>query len=764
MSRAPLFGRSGFGAVIAILTLSSAVLAQGSGSVQGAVTAASERPVAHARVAIQLPARVAITDNGGRYVLHDVPAGHYELLITALGYKPVRRSVDVRAGQRTSVDATLEPGSLMLSSVVTTATRVPVEASRVAATVNVLTPYQIQTSPARESQDLLREIPGVELPRTSSQVGGSAQIVSIRGVDEGRTVVTFDGVPITDAWGEWVDWSKVPKGMLDRVEVVEGGTSNLYGNGAMGGAISFFSRPMAPGSYMLSADAGNRDARHGFLAAGIPLYGPLSASIVGDYGDGGGYTLIAPANRGPVDQPSESIRRNAFARIEYSPSSRLSAYVTGHLFSDNRDLGTALSQTNRRSSAVDLAVDYGAATTGQFSLRAWNSEQREDQFTSAISTVGGVARAAEARNAWLHIPSHDWGAGMQWNRAGLFGTESFAVGADFRHLNGFTDEIDYSTTTGAQTGNLYGGGDQVLSGVFAQAIIAPLSRVRVELGARVDHWGNNNGIAIVQTGTTAPTTTTFENRTRDAFSPRAGIRFQVAPTLALHTAAYQAFRAPNLAELYRRFNSGANQNLPNPALRPEYATGYEAGFDWQPRAWVQLKGTAYNADMRDLNSFVTIAPNQRRRENIQKTRSRGGEAYLALRPLPALFVSASINYDDDKVVANAANPASVGARVGRVPVQKEVLRVSYTTPALGSWTVIGRHEGVTTTLQGVPLAPYTVVDANVQRELLPGISAFVSVENIGDTEYQVALTSLNNGVASLGLPRTVRIGVNVVKY
>jgi hypothetical protein len=59
---------------------------------------------------------------------------------------------------------------------------------------------------------MLREIPAVELKRQSSLVDGSAQIVSIRGVDEGRTVVLFDGIPVSDAWGEWIDWGRVPKG------------------------------------------------------------------------------------------------------------------------------------------------------------------------------------------------------------------------------------------------------------------------------------------------------------------------------------------------------------------------------------------------------------------------------------------------------------------------------------------------------------------------------------------------------------------------
>jgi outer membrane receptor protein involved in Fe transport len=239
-----------------------------------------------------------------------------------------------------------------------------------------------------------------------------------------------------------------------------------------------------------------------------------------------------------------------------------------------------------------------------------------------------------------------------------------------------------------------------------------------------------------------------------------GLRYQVASSLSLHTAGYQAFRAPNLAELYRKFVSGANTSLPNPALKPEYATGYEAGFDWQPASWVQLKGTGFSADMRDLNTFVTIAPGQRQRQNVQKSRARGGEAYLALRPTQPLFVSASVSYDNARLLAGPAGTV-VGSRVSRVPMQKQVVRVSYTTPILGSLTVIGRHEGVTTTFSGVGLEPFTVVDANYQHELFPGLDGFVSVENVGDKAYQVNLTGT---IVSLGLPRTVRVGLEAYRF
>jgi iron complex outermembrane receptor protein len=541
----------------------------------------------------------------------------------------------------------------------------------------------------------------------------------------------------------------VPKALLDRVEVIEGGSSNLYGNGAMGGVISFFSRPVAPGTYHVQGDYGSRDARHGFAAVGVPIAGPLSAMLSGDYGDGGGYTLIAPGSVGAVDHPSESIRRNALARLEYAPTSNLSAFVTGHLFSDNRDLGSPLAQTNRRSSSVDVGLNYGTSTRGTLTLRAWDSEMREDQYTSAIA----ANRATERRTAWLRIPSHDWGGGLQWSRGDLFGFQSIAVGGDYRHMSGNTSEIDYAAN--GTTSSVFSGGDQVLSGAFVQGVLAPLTPVRVELGARVDHWGNNDGLSRDATGTTI-----YEDRSRTAFSPRVGVRYQVVSNFSLHAAGYQAFRAPNLAELYRKFVSGTNTNLPNPGLKPEFATGYEAGFDWQPASWIQLKGTGFSADMRDLNTFVTIGAGQRQRQNVQKSRARGGEAYVALRPAQPLFVSASVSYDNARLFAGPTGTV-VGSRVSRVPMQKQVVRVSYTTPLVGSLTVIGRHEGVTTTFSGVGLEPFTVVDANYQHELLRGLNGFVSVENVANTEYQVNLTGT---IVSLGMPRTIRVGLEAFRY
>lgn len=753
------------------LSLPALAVAQGTGAVRGRIVSASGA-IQGAHASIDIPPRAAITDVEGRYVLRALPAGRYEVVVTALGYKPVRRVVLVVANQDATLDVTLEQGSLMLSSVVTTATRTPTEANKVATTVNVLTAKQIETSPARESQDLLREVPGVELPRTSSLVGGTAQIVSIRGVDEGRTAVLFDGFPINDAWGEWIDWGRVPKGMLDRIEVVEGGTSNLYGNGAMGGVISFFSRPLAPGAVNMLVEGGSREIRHGLLSAGVPVYGALTANVSADYQDGGGYNLTAPGQRGSIDVPSGIIQRNLYTRLNFAPSDNFSLFVTGHRFGDNRNLGSPLAYQTRDQGDLDLGMDLGRYDTGLFSVRAWDGKQAEHQRSTTIRAGG---RAAEDSNVVANIPSHDWGASAVWTRAGLLGLESFTAGADYRHMQGNFDEVDFNTACpGASCGTVVrrvlSGGDQALSGAFAQAIAAPLTPLRIELSARVDQWNNNDGHSI----DAASGAVNYADRSKSAFSPRLGVRYQLLSSLSIHGAVYHAFRAPNLAELYRKQISATQITVPNPNLSPETALGREAGLDWQPLEWLQMKGTWYVADYRDFNVPTTIPSSSnpgcgtiatcRQRLNVNRSRSEGGEAYVAVKPIAPLFLSASVNYDDARQQSNLPAGTTTKPHINRVPSPRQTIRATYSSTLLGDVTAIWRHEGTTTTLQGFQLDPYSVVDANVRRQIVPGVTGFVSIENVGNTKYEINLSAATNGIVSLGMPRTIRVGAEFDRW
>ncbi len=780
-------------AAATVAVLGTAILpAQQSGDVRGTVTdSRTNTPVNGARVYIAAPERAALTDERGRYVLRGLPAGSYVVTTTSLGRKADSSSVTVSGSSAATLDIALKEGSLLLSSMVVSATRTPTEARKVASTVNVLTSEQVRQSPARESQDMLREIPAVELPRTSSMVGGTAQIVSIRGVDEGRTAVLFDGIPVNDAWGEWIDWGRMPKGMIDHVEVLEGGTSSLYGNGAMGGVISFFSRPVAPGSARIQLDGGNRDARHAYAEVGVPLFRGLTASFSGDYQEHGGYVLIdstvRPAVtgntfgfRGPVDIASHVIQRNGYGRLSYEPSAKLSVFLTGHLFGDSRNLGTPLTFANRDQRNVDFGLTYGALSAGQIAVRAWDGRQIENQRSSAIRSA--ALRNFEDSSLTAEIPSHDWGASALWTRTSLPVLQSFSVGADLRHYQGDFNEVDFNTSCpgvncGVIARTVTSGGDQTLSGAFVQAIAAPVSPLTLELSARVDQWSNNNG----HSNDAAAGPTIYPNKSKTSFSPRFGAVYQVVPAFALRGAVYKAFRAPNLAELYRKQISATQITAPNPDLKAETAVGREVGFDFQPTTWLQAKGTYYVADYNDFNSPQTVIGTARpdacgtiatcrQRLNVGKSRSEGIEGYVALRPVQQLFLSAGVSYDDARVQSGIPDtlPSNRKPHINRVPSPRQTLRGTYSSALLGELTVIWRHEGQTTTLGGLALQPFTVVDLSYQREILRGIRGFVSVENIGDEVYEVnkagAGSAANPYIISVGLPRTFRVGIEAFRF
>ncbi|HEV8410408.1 MAG TPA: TonB-dependent receptor, partial [Gemmatimonadaceae bacterium] len=164
-------------------------------------------------------------------------------------------------------------------------------------------------------------------------------------------------------------------------------------------------------------------------------------------------------------------------------------------------------------------------------------------------------------------------------------------------------------------------------------------------------------------------------------------------------------------------------------------------------------------------------PSTRMRENVQASRSLGGEVYMVLRPTDRFQFSTSYNYDDDRVttLGSGVSPSAtvfVGARIGRVPIQKAAARASYDSPLLGTWSLLYRYEGSNTTLgNSFTLPAFQVYDANITKEFVPGLSVFLSLENIFNTKYYVT----TSGTAALpinqiGLPQTVVLGLSLMKY
>lgn len=216
------------------------------------------------------------------------------------------------------------PAPSRLDSVVVTATRSEAKASDVPAAITTLHADDITFSGALAVDDLLRQIPGFNTFRRSSSLvtapaqDEDAQGVTLRGIGPGgasRALVLVYGIPVNDAFGSWLYWGELPLRDIDRIEVVRGRTSHLWGNFALSGVINILTKPIEERAISTTVLGGNR----GTSDATFPLSdirGPLRYRVSGNFFRTNGWNIIIPRQFGPMDQDSDSAHKtiNGFLR------------------------------------------------------------------------------------------------------------------------------------------------------------------------------------------------------------------------------------------------------------------------------------------------------------------------------------------------------------------------------------------------------------------------------------------------------------------
>src|SRR5262245_20764015 len=228
------------------------------GQISGRVTDKRGDAVSNARVVAVADNQTrgeTVTDGAGQFTLALQP-GVYELRVSADGFSVSRQRVSLNSPQAT-VNVTLEPATVAETVTVTPA-RTELRLAVAPASVSVFDAKDVSNAAAQTFDDLLRQAPGFSIFRRSSSVvaNPTTQGVSLRGAGASgasRTLVLNDGLPLNDAFGGWVYWDRVPRAAVDRIELVRGGSSDLYGSDALSGVINVISRP--PSQRVINAEA-----------------------------------------------------------------------------------------------------------------------------------------------------------------------------------------------------------------------------------------------------------------------------------------------------------------------------------------------------------------------------------------------------------------------------------------------------------------------------------------------------------------------------
>jgi len=643
-----------------------------------------------------------------------------------------------------------------LEEVVVTATRTPQPASEVAAAQTTLTREQIQATPFRggdQLDDLLRYIPGVQPSNLSSRYNHpTAQFLTLQGLGSRRALVLLDGVPLNDGFGGWINWGRVPD-TIERIEVVPGGGSNLYGTWAMGGVVQILTQQPQPGAgARLDSGAGNLSTYRQSVSA---RYGDERSGLTVGYRwfHTNGFITVPTNQRGPIDQSDDSRHQNLYGTAAVALTSSTKFTVSGGLFREDKSFGTPLSLANRTLGSMAAGLNGNPGNGWRWETKLFAQWETFRNLTSRILPTSAI-RVTEIRDVIQVIPHDDFG-GLGQLTVPIDARNRLVVGTDARAIIGQSEEHIFSAS--GVSGHTLARGKQVGAGLFGEWIAQPTGRFTVVPSFRWDWWKNFDGHVLAQSGTeTRP-----RDRVASIVNPKLAMLYQLTETVRAGASVYQAFRAPTLNELYRNFSSSGFSFLGNENLNPERLTGADAKIEadlMNRRILVRFSG--HYDEIKDQIVFITEGPLTARRENVGRARSTGGEANIRFIATKFVSFQTGYAYTDARITDFPSDTTREGRLIPNVSRHQITAGIAVSHPQWGEATLLGRYlsRQYSDDLNTQAIADFVVFDASLKKRIGKTVKLFLDMENLTDRQY---IATQTGAIKTLGAPFLISGGITL---
>ena len=450
-------------------------------------------------------------------------------------------------------------------------------------TIQIVGREEIERSGAEDLLDLLRRKVGMN----ESEIFGGTSI-GLLGLPAKFTLVLIDGKRVTGRVFEQIDFNQMPLSAVERIEVIKGPSSTVYGSAAIGGVINVVTRNPIEG---ISGVTRLKTGSYGLNVEGVGLGwrdGP--ASLLLDFERFGydGYNL----DKRTIDTDGDAKRHyNAFAKLRYgfSPKSRVD--VTAVRYTENRN--------SIRFAPPDIR-------------REGNTKTRRLLFAADFEWD---LRPGETIQLGIHDGSY----------AHSF-TSHFVGFQDTVSTTAFTeDSLDVSLIYRRYSGRhvFTSGAERLSDGIESDRIAAGNANYETNVIFLQDEYKASPKLTL-----------TFGGRIDDNssygthFSPRAGFKYAQSDNLDIRGSIARGFRPPGLRELYFDFNSPFGYRVEgSPDLVPEKSTGYQVSFDWRPAASDQINLILFRNSVSNLIEAVEVtrSPWIFKMTNIEDAQSQGVE-------------------------------------------------------------------------------------------------------------------------------------------
>lgn len=565
-----------------------------------------------------------------------------------------------------------------LPEVVVTATRLPAVVADTPG-ARVIDRATIEQRGAVFAADILGDVPGLSVVR-SGAFGGVAQ-VRMRGATPGKTLVLVDGVPVNDPAevNGAFDFSGLELSDIERIEVLSGPQSSLWGSDAIGGVIAFTTRDLD--GFAADLEAGSFGTVRGRLAGGVST---------GRYGFGAWVSHFDTDGISAADAADGNPEADGFTSTTIGARGRYA--FTADVAVDGSARWT--------DSEVDLdgypAPAYALADTLDTQASAqWSGFGRLRVNALGLAHQFSVSASEIARETVSSFPS-DFKADRQvfrWQADGAAGGVDFVIGAE-------REDTEGSLSTGLA--EALGTGS-----VFATARIEPTNRLSLTGALRFDA---TDDFGSKTTG-----------RVSGAFDAGAGV--------TLSAAWGTGFKAPSISQAVCDF---CFSSQPFPVLRPETAEGYEAAIGWgSADGRIEGRLTVYRLNVEDQITYVFDPTTfDSVYVNVAETATDGVELEGRVRLGGGFDLSLAYAWTD-------ARDEATGARLLRVPERSGSATLGWSGDRLSAALTV-RGESDQDDAGGVREA-FVTAHLNGSYALSETVTLTARIENLADERYQQVL-------------------------
>ncbi|MEQ1910339.1 MAG: TonB-dependent receptor [Vicinamibacterales bacterium] len=641
--------------------------------------------------------------------------------------------------------------------VVVTGTRTDITPEKAPVSTSVVNRQELQIRNSQTLDQSLDLLGGLYVLRTKGAADTNTRI-NMRGFNgANRTLVLLDGQPVNDAYTGEVAWTSLPNSEVDRVEVVRGPFSSLYGGNAMGGVINILTRPITRRDIEASAQGGTYGTQNysgrfaekltkrlGFslgaqrlrsdgyqsravtTTATTGTTGTRVSGVIPTFTTTGGrtyqigwggsnwYSQYAIRAKGEYTFGTATLA--SFQYVRQSSGYGYEGY-TSQLRDANGaivDRGPVLFDDNGTTRALTFTPGTFISGPGQARSNLYSGAlQHVLNSRSLVRVTAGIYDQPDNnfRTPTAATASLTGGPGAISLRASRNGyanaqytwvpsaRHTVIAGADVRREQSENEEFSQSNWTNideriAQT--YASSGRTSTAAFYIQDQVQLGDRLTVVAGGRFDHWRTYDGLS--NTYTAASPLTTYPERANNATTGKLSAAYQPTAEWTLRGSVGTAFRSPTVYDLYRTFRLGTTLFIAEPTLTPESLLSGEVGVSRRFGTRVSAEATWFRNRITDMiyrKTDLVADPTGATRINVNAGEGRTNGVELAGRARLTSFVElrATYSFTDAIISKNTAVPVSEGKKVPYVPTHMSSLSAVLSK---GKWSgsVSARYAGL----------------------------------------------------------------------